>query len=509
MNILSTMPQSPSVATSGSGVSVHPWIDNSSLVLGGGFDTLRFEPCASAVVPKNPESMPSGQGQKTSYELTLVEDEYHYRKSLTITASASFKGWGGKASARMQVYQSLNIDSYNVFLVARVSVVNLTQTLGDVVLRDDARKEWLNEPDGKKRKNFCHVYGDTYVSAVTSGGELFVVFEFSANTKEEQDKLKISLSGSTGGFSASLDLEKSITEISKHTMTKVLIHRDGGQGDLPSPNLTEILELVRTFPTQVGQHPVPIFFETQLYSRVPDPTHINLEALEAERRIEDMAKARDALLQRKRDLRVIGKHLDLFDELDAGTVASEISRVDTSLVTIERGAEDVARERYDPLPKADYPTIQDFSELPVAIDGKLVPAEIRMVGLVGGVGVDTSVDGHAGEWVGDGIQFRNFSLDCPSIPDEEARFEYLIHYADWGDKGWYPEPEQTPQHFHEAIAIKLTGPKASQYSVAYQVKRFGSNATYYGRDGTLAGLRGQRMRIAGIRVTVKLKTTVS
>lgn len=505
MNILGTMPASASLTRSG--VSIHPWIDNSSLVLGGGFDTLKFEPCASAVKRESPDSPSPGKGQKTSYELTLIEDAYKFRESLTVTASASFKSFGGKASARMQMYSSLNIDSYNVFLIARVSVVNVTEILGDVALKDVAKKEWLNEPNGNMRKNFCQVYGDTYVSAVTRGGELFVVFEFAATTKEEQNRLRIILSGSAGGFSASLDLEKSITEISKHTTTKIQIHRDGGQGDLPEPELAKILELVRTFPAQVSENPVPIFFETQLYSRIPDPTHINLEAVDAERRIEDLAKARDEILQRKRDLKIVQNHLDLFDELDAASVSSEISRVDASLLTIERCAEDAARDRYSALPNADYPTINDFSNLPIAIEGKLVPAEIRLVAASGGT--VASEDGETGEWVGVDKILVNFSLECPAINDEEAKFEYLVHYADWGDKGWFTEPEQTPQHWHEAIAIKLTGPEAVRYSVAYQVKRYGTNATYYGRDGTLAGLRGASMRIVGVRVVVKLKADVS
>jgi hypothetical protein len=484
-------------------VGVWPWIDGTGIRLGSGFDTLRCEVCASAVIEIGSTTEDQSTGQKVTYTVLLVESEREFRESLSINASASFKGFGGRASARLEVYKSVKLNSQNVFLMTWVTVVNATQSIHTPALKDDARNEWLTAREGNKRANFVKIYGDTFVSSVTGGGEMIAIYELAANSSEERERIKLSVRASIGSFSSSVDYERAVEELNKHRQQKLTVVRDGGLGELPELTPGAILKASREFPNLILANPVPIAFETQRYSRVPDQkSSIDVEAIDASRRIEDLAAANDDVQERIATMKLVSRNITLYDEVDEEEVGYQLDKLEDMEVRLRRLAEDVGRNRYIEFGHNDFPTVNSLPSPPRQTPGQLIPLNIKIVGMVGFQAVDR--EGASGEWVAKDCQLMSMVLLCDSLPNG-LKLQYMGYLRGIGDSNWCDQGTQTPFAFHEGISIRLAGVDSERYLVSYQVKVTRTQASFYGQNGSYAGIKGRNTTISGIRIVLRLK----
>jgi hypothetical protein len=481
---------------SGSDVGVWPWLAGSDLKLGTGFDTLRYEPCGTAVEEKADSVTDPEKGQKTLYKLLIIEDERHFRETLSISASASFKGITGNASARMSLFRSVKIDTYSLYVLASVSVLNSTVGLQRPGLIETAREEWTRTRPRSQRNLFVTIFGDVFVTSITSGGELFALFELSCSSFEEKQSLAIQVSGSMGAWGGSADYQRSVEEFRKHKSLSLHIARDGGTGELPKPDLDSLLQAAQSFPNEVLEHPVPIFFQTQRYARVPDlGTDIDVEARHARYKIEDLARANDDFSARAASWKYALKNPRLFKQVDEQTSRQTLVQIEETSIKLMRMAEDVVENRFNDLTKYEVPSLDHIARPPSIATGTKLPLQLTALWLQGnGRTSNETEDG----WL-EGQELFSFGVKTEALP-EGTMIKYMYHRGGSGDTGSVSAPEMTPEGRHEFVRIWLEGPQAKEFVIAYRVRRAGTSATYVGENGGRAGEPGQYMRISGIKV---------
>lgn len=492
----------------GDDVALWPWMGDQGIDIGVGFDTLRVEPAASAISAENVK-LDQGTGQRVTYYLELIQDEHEFREKLHISVSASLKGLAGRGSARLDLYQDTDIHSFDVFLLAHVSVVNGTRSVANPQFNSLARQMYDHTPGGSKRANFVRQYGDTFVASVTYGGELFALFQFSASSAESRQQIISGISGSLGGltnsFKASVDFERSVVEITKHQFTKLTITRNGGIGPLPPPDLQSLLEAIRKFPDAVAApNDVQLAFFTQRYARVPTGSSsiIDTEAVDAQRAFDGLADARDALEQRRSDLRFARSNIALFGGLDTSSLEKQLDVVEDRLSKIAFNAVQIAKNRFsDNFVMYASQGVTDLPPPPTILSGTVISSvAVSCAPLMGGPPLEKRADG----WYGN-AEMVSFCVTGANLPPGNI-LSYFAHRSDIGSSEWATEGNSTASGAGKAIqgiGIKIEGPAAPHYTVAYSVLTERGNV-YSAVNGALAGTVGQYLPIIAMTLQIRI-----
>jgi hypothetical protein len=493
----------------GADVAYFPWMNGAGLQLGLGFDTLRWEPAGMGVhgreVPR--AAAIDGAGQIVKYDLELIENEYHYRDQLHVSAGASFAISSFEGSASYDMYREIAIDSYNVQLVASVMVVNGEQSLEGAQLADDAMALWRVTSPGEKRSVFVRSFGDVYVNSVITGGQLLALFTFSAHSREEHEEIKASIGASYGGLiSGSAAFSQAITEIARNHRTVLKIKRQGGNGPLPDASAAALIAAARSFPNDVHPttgHPLPIAFGTQRYARVVGHGGIviDVEAVDAERLIEDLSGDRDELQQRTSDFEFVRDAAVFFDSVDVRSVKAKLAELQSVLRDTSRKAEDVAIHRFENLGHYKRPKLDALPIPPDMPVGEVVPLRVDVTWLGGGTNVGS------GEWaqVASGglprAALLTFRLSGVVLPPGNT-LQYRAHQSGIGDTQWIDQGTATNRAQLEGVAIRIVGPQAHLYDVAYEVLTE-DGEPIGGNNGGLAGSRGNYLPIVAARVVIR------
>ncbi|MBO9999980.1 MAG: hypothetical protein J7641_13465 [Cyanobacteria bacterium SID2] len=109
---------------------------------------------------------------------------------------------------------------------------------------------------------------------------------------------------------------------------------------------------------------------------------------------------------------------------------------------------------------------------------------------------------------GQSKSLQGFQISFAS-PIAGLNIEYLAHLAGVGDTPWMSSGQYVGTRGEnrnlEGFAVRLTGAKASQYSVCYSahVQNIGDTPVY--ADGQFCGTRGKSLRVEGLRVWVQAK----
>jgi hypothetical protein len=155
-------------------------------------------------------------------------------KSLKIDVKAAYKGAGASASASMSLFKSSKFSSRKVYVLVNMRVVNGTDALTDLQLTRNASGTLVS---GDEQERFLTRYGDAFIVRLVRGAELYALMEFSTTKDESLETLKASVKGSTGSFSASASMQKSISELSAHKDVRITYAQTGGvTGRPPSGN---------------------------------------------------------------------------------------------------------------------------------------------------------------------------------------------------------------------------------------------------------------------------------
>jgi hypothetical protein len=248
-----------------SGVSIRV-IPPTHALIGQGYSLTSGSLRGVALTPCAPNCVVSRE-YAVSYDLLYIDSYESLARALDISASASYSGFSGGFSASMNLFQSSNFTSTKAYILVRMRVITGTEDLTSYVLNSDA----LHHLGGSNETGrFSSAYGDAFIGHLVRGGELYALMEFSAEANESIQDLKVSVSGSYGGFSASAGLSDYVDHLSKYKKVRVLYAQSGGQagrdgtldnnGDAVSGGVltitpTELIGRIRDFPREAKEHP--------------------------------------------------------------------------------------------------------------------------------------------------------------------------------------------------------------------------------------------------------------
>ncbi|RPJ79516.1 MAG: hypothetical protein EHM20_01180 [Alphaproteobacteria bacterium] len=118
---------------------------------------------------------------------------------------------------------------------------------------------------------------------------------------------------------------------------------------------------------------------------------------------------------------------------------------------------------------------------------------------------------HEGDFAGtrgEGRRVEGFQLTFHP-PQKGLGMQYMAHLEDIGDVPWVSDGQFVGTRGEarrlEGFAIKLTGDRASQYTVQYFAHLGGFGDSGWFMDGQFCGTRGQSRRVEGICVKVVRK----
>jgi len=222
--------------------------------LGQGLKTGTYEVVQTAIdTTHNVLSVINSQGGTTSVKYEYATDYFSLRKALGLTMSINANiGWFS-ASASIADLTSTVENNLSTFLIAKVSVRNVKQRLTNPVIKQEHVKILLEDP-----KKFYDNFGDRFIAGYETGGELFVIYEFKANSYQEKSSTEINVKASYGSLSNSVEAvvnySKSLDLTTSNKKVSMKLIRLGDKSDLPKDNLDEMLDFIRSFPAKVTPH---------------------------------------------------------------------------------------------------------------------------------------------------------------------------------------------------------------------------------------------------------------
>lgn len=252
-----TYPQSRSIEYPVSGVEV-----------GEGWNSLKQETVRAQCVEF---SKSEAGGQSATLSMKRVEDRDSLRREMDMgfatTAKAKFKLGSAEMSAKTRFFQSSKVENHSVNLLVAARVVNgvaFTAPSGDlpqVQLNTFGKKMW-----NKSAAEFQKHCGDSFISSITRGSELFALYGLTETAVANLKKFDGTFTGkgSYMGFSGSLSYDlKKLKEVTKDRSVASLKYYHSAHRGLTIPSgeegiktsieyLGSALELKDSYPFRIN-----------------------------------------------------------------------------------------------------------------------------------------------------------------------------------------------------------------------------------------------------------------
>lgn len=206
-----------------------------------------------------------------SYDLKYVDDYSSLMRTLSVNASASYGTGGVGANARASFASSSTISRRNAYVLVRMTVETRTERLRAFTLRPEASAATASVD------SFVPTFGDSFISAIAYGGELFALMQFSATSAAESQSMKASVRAAAGAFSGGASMAQTVRTISQGKNVSVRYVQTGGAAGFDEESkfkgvvtLTpeELLDRLNKFAPEVQRYPEqakPLFGELQDY----------------------------------------------------------------------------------------------------------------------------------------------------------------------------------------------------------------------------------------------------
>lgn len=326
------------------------------MFLARGYDTISGEVRGDCVQRTDVKSTNDSTAQRTSFSLSKIETYNSLAKQVGASASASISGAIGNVSAKAQFLDSVNVNDYSIYVLARVSVLNSTATMERMSLTDSARD--VVEKQGAD--DFRKLCGDMFVSGYTTGGELFSVLEILTHSSEEKNQISASLGGSYGVFSGAATFQQALEKVSKTNTVNVFMYRVGA-GGVVKITPEELVTYATNFPAAVtGAAAYTIKATLMPYSNVPLPAHANLIDVSNQTDvIQYLSEKRLWLIQQLANIDYVVNHADEFTNPDVVQLYKFAQDVRKNLNTITVSA----RACYQNYSNCKFPTELDTASI--------------------------------------------------------------------------------------------------------------------------------------------------
>jgi hypothetical protein len=468
-------------------------------VLGEGFDSVTGAAKGKAMAPQTATPAPSASGQVVEYSLIEVESLSELRREMGISASASYSGVVGEASAKVELVRKAAFNSYSIYLIVRTKVTNGSTLLTEFMLRSEARDLFQQSVP-----EFFKTYGDEFVNSVSTGGEFLAVVEFVSQSSVEQETIKASVRASVGSFDSAAGFSQAIDKISKERTTKINVVRIGGTGPIP----TNLKEAAMNFPKAVdpaqGGAPVVIGFTTRSFDTVSNrPAGKSVPNLAPQRRaMSELVEIREYGQRIKNDIAYILDFPTQFANATSADLHAKSTKVDGKIASIDKRLNQIVDAPLNPPPATET----DFGDV-LPLNARLSGIDVPLKILIHQHNLnDSKFPG--GEWAGakdTGFPVEGFAVEFEK-PLPGVTLEYLAHLQNQGDTAYKSAPDfigtRGESRRLEGFAMKLTGDRAKYYKVVYKAFLSGVGEVGPADENGFCGTRGQGRALTAIQVKV-------
>jgi hypothetical protein len=237
------------------------WTTN---LLGRGYNGLSGELRDSCLTG---DTASSTGGKRVNYSIYQAGSSEEFRKSVNLSAGATFGTGVWSVDAGVQYFQSVNRSRFVDHMVVRVDVAGPALSL--------ERAKLTNEANHLKRDPilFYRKCGNRFVRTLSIGGEFVAIVNIETTSQEERESLRATLTVIAKGYgSASTEYKQAIEQISHAYQKDIKIIRNGLGESLPNLDIPTLIQYSLDFPAKIdAMNGVPVALE-QIDYRAVDPT---------------------------------------------------------------------------------------------------------------------------------------------------------------------------------------------------------------------------------------------
>jgi hypothetical protein len=219
-------------------------------------------------------------------DVRKITTHYDLLESIGASASASakFPGFGG--SGLLNYTRTLNVRRDTFFIAVNWVMLKSFELIKSPKIKRSAVKRLSD------RHIFLTAYGDRYCSKVVFGGQLWMTFQFFAETRVEQEALEFQVHGSYGTFTTSAELLSKTSLFQGTEMMEARAWISGAPVDIPI-SLDAANNLIKTFPKNVKDRAFVIETEVMRYDGVQGvPSDMRVpDLLGSKRKLDELGDA--------------------------------------------------------------------------------------------------------------------------------------------------------------------------------------------------------------------------
>lgn len=321
----------------------------SSVDLYKGYDHFRAEvmggnPFDADTVPDvSVEAIP---GQSDDFYAELIEDSASVRDKLDISAQAEFGIGAFSGSASASFSKSLQMDSYNLYIVGKVTSrlekIGLSgRQASRLRLSSDVVKT-LDSPDDLAR--FRRKYGDMFVSGLIRGGALLFVVQIETNSRGEKQQIAASIGGGGASWSFKADFKNEMESLTKHRRVTACITQSGGRWGFKEVDAASLMDAAFAFPTTVRDAPVTVAVEVSEYDSLqnwPESVGDYLPISQVNRRLRALHELHSRFAELRHDVDYVAANAIAFRQYDPAVLAQVRKAAEDAKRQLRQGIEDL------------------------------------------------------------------------------------------------------------------------------------------------------------------------
>jgi hypothetical protein len=225
---------------------------------GEGYDLIENKVLANCLEKSELEriQLDGENGKFVTFSMKKVTDYQSLIRELNLGPEVSFIAGPLNLKAKAKFFNKIALNDYSAFALIKISSLSSSWTLRNPVVKENL-KGLLDERDSdvatsKGQRRFRKSCGDGFIQGFSKGGEFFALLEVKTNSKEEQRKVALSLSGLEKFFNlndSSFDWKKSF----KKKKTTFHFYQAGGNHAATIPTEVErLIERAKNFAAELS-----------------------------------------------------------------------------------------------------------------------------------------------------------------------------------------------------------------------------------------------------------------
>jgi hypothetical protein len=223
------------------------------LRFGVGIDSATLSPRANAIEFESVTG--GGQGQKTTATFKKIESMEQLVDEMDLSVAASVNIGLFSADAKFKLVEKTAINEFSVYVLAKVLVSNPATYMVKPKLTAEATKVYLRDPN-----EFFMTFGDSYLDEVHAGGEFYGIFSFHTKDQNTSSAISADLNMSYGsvfsGVEINAEFNKTVQKFSKSSTLEITAFISGGTGISNPTELKDLVEIYKSFNSQVAIAPI-------------------------------------------------------------------------------------------------------------------------------------------------------------------------------------------------------------------------------------------------------------